>query len=419
MVKEYNMKQTEIGQIPQDWKVLNLEENFTLKARIGWQGLTTAEYQENGDFILVTGTDFQNGYIDWSNCVFVEKMRFDQDRNIQLRNNDVLVTKDGTIGKIAFIDSLPKPTTLNSGVFVLRPKSNNISNRFFYYLLMSVYFDDFLLKITAGSTITHLYQKDFVTFNFVCPPLPEQEAIAEVLNDCDVWIKNLAQIIEKKRLVKRGAMQELLKPKGDWEEITLIDIADKKKELFNDGDWIESEHIKTEGIRLIQTGNIGVGKFLNKENRKYINEKSFSDLKCKELFTGDLLICRLAEPAGRACIFPKTNDYKTVTSVDVTIFRPDEKKYNRSLIMYVLCTDEWFKNVIEQVGGTTHKRISRGNLGLIKIHLPKSLTEQNKIATILSDMDLEIDLLEGKLLKAQKIRQGIMQDLLTGRVRLI
>lgn len=221
------MKQTEIGLLPEDWDVINLEKNFTLKARIGWQGLTTAEYLDNGNYGLVTGTDFKGGYIDWDNCVFVEKMRFDQDRNIQLKNGDVLVTKDGTIGKIAYVDFLPKPTTLNSGVFVIRPKSNNINNRFFYYVLMSFYFDDFLLKITAGSTITHLYQKDFVNFNFICPPLPEQEAIAEALSDADAWIESLEQLISKKRLIKLGAMQELLTPKEDWEVKKLGEVLIK------------------------------------------------------------------------------------------------------------------------------------------------------------------------------------------------
>ena len=78
-------KETEIGIIPEDWEVRNILDNFTLKARIGWQGLTTAEYLQTGDYSLVTGTDFKNGYIDWNNCVYVERNRFIQDKNIQLK----------------------------------------------------------------------------------------------------------------------------------------------------------------------------------------------------------------------------------------------------------------------------------------------------------------------------------------------
>ena len=111
-------KQAEVGVIPMYWDVKNLLDNFTLKARIGWQGLTTEEYLSTGDYGLVTGTDFRDGYIDWDNCVYVEKIRYVQDKNIQLKVNDVLVTKDGTIGKVAFVNKLPNPTTLNSGIFV-------------------------------------------------------------------------------------------------------------------------------------------------------------------------------------------------------------------------------------------------------------------------------------------------------------
>lgn len=214
-------------------------------------------------------------------------------------------------------------------------------------------------------------------------------------------------------------MQKLLTPKEDWEVKTIFEIADCKRDLFNDGDWIESEHIKNEGIRLVQTGNVGVGKFLNKLNKKYISEKSFTELKCKELIEGDLLICRLAEPAGRVCLFPKTEDYKSVTSVDITIFRPDESKYDRRFFVYSLSTESWFKDVIEQVGGTTHKRISRGNLGTLRVRIPKSLSEQERISTILSDMDAEIETLEQKLAKAKQVKQGLMQKLLTGRIRLV
>ncbi|MBP1167639.1 type I restriction enzyme S subunit [Chryseobacterium sp. PvR013] len=195
----------------EDWEVKNLGENFVLKARIGWQGLTTSEYKTTGDYYLITGTDFKNGFIDWDNCVFVEKIRFDQDRNIQIKIDDVLITKDGTIGKVAYVDKMSKPTTLNSGVFVARPKYTNLSSRFFYYILMSFHFDEFLNRITAGSTIIHLYQKDFVGFNFPCPKsLFEQNRIATILSDMDAELDALEAQLGKARKVKQGMMQELL-----------------------------------------------------------------------------------------------------------------------------------------------------------------------------------------------------------------
>jgi type I restriction enzyme, S subunit len=182
----------------------------SLKGRIGWQGLTTAEYLPSGDYGLVTGTDFVDGKINWEKCHFVDKPRYDQDTNIQLQIEDVLVTKDGTIGKVAYVDHLPFPTTLNSGVFVLRPKNEGYLPLYLYYVLNSKIFGDFLSQLQAGSTINHLYQKDFVNFNFCAPPFEEQRAIANILSDMDAEINALEQQREKTQCLKQGMMQELL-----------------------------------------------------------------------------------------------------------------------------------------------------------------------------------------------------------------
>lgn len=194
-----------------EWEVKRLGDDATLKARIGWQGLTTSEYLDSGDFILVTGTEFRDGQIAWQDCYFVDEGRYRQDSYIQLRKNDVLITKDGTIGKVALVRDLPKPATLNSGVFVVRPRSGSFDPVFFYYVMTSRVFDEFLSRLTAGSTIVHLYQKDFVGFAFNAPPtLAEQTAIAEVLSDMDADLAALEAQAAKARAVKQGMMQELL-----------------------------------------------------------------------------------------------------------------------------------------------------------------------------------------------------------------
>lgn len=194
-----------------EWVLINLAKNSVLKARIGWQGLTTAEYRDEGYAYLITGTDFLKGHIDWSGCHWVDKFRFDQDTNIQVRNGDVLITKDGTIGKVALVSGLTKNATLNSGVFVIRPINDKYSHLFAYYILSSEIFTDFLSELSAGSTINHLYQKDFITFEFLAPPtLDEQTAIAEILSDMDAEIAALEKKLNKARLIKQGMMQELL-----------------------------------------------------------------------------------------------------------------------------------------------------------------------------------------------------------------
>jgi len=193
------------------WINFNLAENSTIKARIGWQGLTTDEYLNEGYAYLITGTDFTNGKIAWNYCHFVNKDRYNQDLNIQVSNDDILITKDGTIGKVAIVKALSRKATLNSGVFVIRPKGNTYDRVFIYYILLSEVFTDFLAKLAAGSTIIHLYQKDFVNFNFLIPPtIAEQTAIASILSDMDAEIDALTAKLTKLKHIKQGMMSELL-----------------------------------------------------------------------------------------------------------------------------------------------------------------------------------------------------------------
>jgi type I restriction enzyme, S subunit len=203
--------QTRLPGFSGEWLEKSLSKTATLKARIGWQGLTTAEYLDAGDYLLVTGTDFKNSNIDWQNCYYVTEERYDQDKYIQLQLNDVLVTKDGTIGKVALISELPNPATLNSGVFVIRPIKDAFHPSFFYFLLCSNIFTEFLNELCAGSTISHLYQKDFITFKYRTPPtLSEQAAIAKVLSDIDAELSVLEARRDKTRNIKQAMMQELL-----------------------------------------------------------------------------------------------------------------------------------------------------------------------------------------------------------------
>jgi len=389
-------KQTEVGVIPMDWDVKNLLDNFTLKARIGWQGLTTEEYLSTGDYGLVTGTDFRDGYIDWDNCVYVEKIRYVQDKNIQLKLNDVLVTKDGTIGKVAFVNKLPNPTTLNSGIFVVRPKNPNIDERFFYYILMSSYFDMFLSRITAGSTITHLYQKDFSTFNFILPPRSEQTAIANVLSDTDAYIISLEKLIEKKRQIKEGAMQELLKPKDGWELKKLGDIAlilDNLRKPLND-----SERLKMKGdIPYCGANNIV----------DYVNDYVIDD---------DIIL--MAEDGGnfdqyktRPIAYRMSGKCWVNNHAHIVKSRPE---IDQNFLFYSVV----HKNILDYINGGTRAKLNKGELVNIEINIPPNKKQQADISKILDDFDSEINKQIRKLEKAKSIKGGMMQQLLTGKIRL-
>lgn len=209
-----NSKEVKIGtrhyNIPTTWEVKNIESTFFLKGRIGWQGLTTKEYLNEGTYRLVTGTDFYRGKINWNTCVYVSEERYLQDPNIQLKEKDLLVTKDGTIGKIAYIDKLKKPATLNSGIFVLRSLNNECCPEYLYSILNSFYFELFISILKAGSTISHLYQKDFTKFSFPLPELEEQQKIASILSKVDSQIQDNQNYLTKLQELKRGLMQDLL-----------------------------------------------------------------------------------------------------------------------------------------------------------------------------------------------------------------
>ena len=187
----------------------------SIKARIGWQGLTRKEYLEEGNYRLVTGIDFLGNTIDFDNCYYVSKERYQQDENIQLKVNDVLVTKDGTIGKVAFIDKLEMPATLNSGVFVIRDKSNRLNPIYLEYALLSDDFSKFIKKIKTGSTVAHLNQEVFLKFKIPVPEKSEQDKFEPIVKLIDKQKFELKRIIENYKSLKKGLMQQLLTGKVD------------------------------------------------------------------------------------------------------------------------------------------------------------------------------------------------------------
>ena len=176
--------------------------------------------------------------------------------------------------------------------------------------------------------------------------------------------------------------------------------------VFTDGDWIESKDQSEEGIRLVQTGNIGEGIYLEKEERaKYISEDTFERLKCTEIFPGDILVSRLPEPVGRACIVPDKSE-RMITAVDCTICRPDETIISKEYLCYFMRSNAYYTRLLGNVTGTTRKRISRKNLGNIELNIPtkdvqRAVVEQlDRLIKIIDSRIKEISLLDD-LIKAR------------------
>jgi type I restriction enzyme S subunit len=408
---------------PSDWIELNLGESSVLKARIGWQGLTTAEYLNSGDYYLITGTDFLNGFIDWDNCVFVAKERYEQDKNIQVKSGDVLVTKDGTIGKVAFVDDVPLPTTLNSGVFVIRPRKGYYHSGYFYHLLMSDHFKDFLGKLTAGSTISHLYQKDFVHYNFPAPPtLNEQKAIAYALSDVDALISSLDKLIAKKKAIKQGAMQQLLTPphkggkrlpgfSGDWERIKVEKVIDV---LRGGSPRPIQEYITSspEGVNWIKIGDTSPkSKYIVSSVEKIIPEgQQYS----RNVKVGDFLLSN-SMSFGRPYILKIDG----CVHDGWLVLQNYAEFFDREFLYYTLMSKDVFNQYLTKASGSGVLNLNKELVKVVELNRPKDLKEQVAIAKILSDMDTEIDVLESKKVKYQDVKQGMMQELLTGKTRLV
>jgi type I restriction enzyme S subunit len=170
-----------LDKLPDEWAVKRIKHNTYLKGRVGWKGLTSDEFLQDSDAYLVTGTDFNGKYIEWSECYQVERARYDDDPFIQLQEGDLLITKDGTIGKLALVKQLDKPACLNSGIFLIRPKSD-YKTPFMYWVLQSESFKTFVDLSSTGSTILHLYQNVFDEFAFPVPSPSEQTVIAGFLD---------------------------------------------------------------------------------------------------------------------------------------------------------------------------------------------------------------------------------------------
>lgn len=172
-----------IDKIPSNWNIVRLKNDCSLKGRIGWNGLRSEEFEKESYAYLVTGQDFVSSDIDWSKCYQINKKRYDEDPCIQLENGDLLITKDGTIGKIAKVSNMDKPACLNSGIFVLKQKTRKeFVQGYLYWSLYSDLLKGFNSYTSTGTTILHLYQNVFENMPLVVPPKKEQQEISDYLD---------------------------------------------------------------------------------------------------------------------------------------------------------------------------------------------------------------------------------------------
>jgi len=191
------------------WEEQELKNITTIHARIGWQNLRTSEFLDNGEYLLITGTDFNNGHINYNTCHYVLKDRYDQDKNIQVKNGNILLTKDGTLGKVAIVDNLNRPATLNAGVFNIEIINNLADNLYLFQYLSAPFLMNYVKDRATGGTIKHLNQNIIVDFPVNIPSLSEQTKIGNLFQHLDKIIQHQNKIQSLFKQIKNFYLQKM------------------------------------------------------------------------------------------------------------------------------------------------------------------------------------------------------------------
>ena len=247
----------------------------------------------------------------------------------------------------------------------------------------------------------------FDTKHYIPMDLAEQRKIADFMIALEHRIEAQQSLVDNLKKYKRGLLRKVFAKLSDsCEKRNLKEVS----VLFADGDWIESKDQASDGIRLIQTGNVGFGVYIDKtQNAKYISETTFHRLNCLEIYDGDILISRLPEPAGRACLLPKSTE-RRITAVDCTVIRTDSSVIDRNYLLQFLCSEQYLKTVNSFLAGGTRQRISRKNLEGIEVPYP-SIDEQRYWGSFLCKVDARISNEEQRRSSLSRLRCFMLQQL--------
>lgn len=324
--------------------------------------------------------------------------------NYRVEKNDILIAMSGaTVGKCC-INTLTDKLLLNQRVASISVKTD-VDYKFIYYNIASEKFAKYISEQSVGCAQPNISVKCLAEYEIKAIPKEEQQNIVDVFTQVDDLISNYNQQLEK--------LDELVKCRFvDMFEDYIYNGINTTLEslciLFTDGDWIESKDQSDKGIRLIQTGNVGNGVFKNKDEKmRFISEDTFISLGCKEILPGDVLVSRLPEPVARACIIPAGLG-KMITAVDCSIIRFDERIIPEYFVAYTQ-TKTYQKQIETYVTGSTRKRISRKNLGSVKVPIPP-MKLQNEFATFVEQIDKAKSQINQSLEKLETLKKSLMQQ---------
>ena len=292
----------------------------------------------------------------------------------------VLFTSRAGIGKTAI---LTRKGCTNQGFQSIVPHRGELDSYFIFSRTEEL--KRYGELVGAGSTFVEVSGKQMAVMELMMPPtMREQQTIGGFFQQLD----HLITLHQRQPFLQSppdiSLIVQLTPPfyTFSWEQRKLASLCEK----FTDGDWIESKDQSDFGVRLVQTGNVGVAEYLDKtNNKKWISEDTFDRLHCEEVLPGDILISRLPEPAGRACIVPLLGT-KMITAVDCTIVRTAPDMSNKFLVQY-LSSQAYFDDVNTCLAGGTRQRISRGNLANFNVPIPVKKSEQDAIGMFFGYLD--------------------------------
>jgi type I restriction enzyme, S subunit len=401
-----------IKTIPATWNVSRIKNTTYLKGRVGWKGLTSDEFLDHGYSYLVTGTDFKNKYIDWTSCYSVDKERFEDDPFIQLQNDDLLITKDGTIGKLAIVKELNGYACLNSGIFLVRPLNTYLAE-YMYWVLSSNSFRVFCDLLSQGSTIQHLYQNVFEKFLFPSPPKNEQKKIINFLDretaKIDALIQEQEKLIEllkeKRQAVISDAVCRGLDPNVPMKDsgVEWLGMVPKHWALTSLTrligpvvDYRGRTPIKTDdGIFLVTAKNIRNGKINYEISKEYADPESVSSLLARgKPEIGDVLFTMEA-PLGQVALVDRTD---IGLAQRIVKFRGLPNLMLGNYLIYWIMGDYCQARLQTLATGSTALGIKASKLGQIECLCPP-LSEQKKIV---SNIEKQISAIDKLLTESEK-----------------
>ncbi|MFK7032552.1 restriction endonuclease subunit S [Flavobacterium oreochromis] len=416
MVAEKKLIQTEIGLIPEDWKVL-IFNDFSDKLK-KWSitggpfgsNLKTNDYTSDGIQIIQLQNIGDGKFINDSK-VYTSTQKANELLSCNIYPGEIILSKMGDpVARACIIPNHEERFLMASDGIRLVVDSKQYDNKFVFHYINSPFFRNRAIEISTGSTRQRIGLPELKCLKVIKPPLPEQQAIAEALSDADAWIESLEKLIAKKRLIKQGAMQELLSPKEDWEVKKLGEVACYRRGSFPQPYGLDKWYDDNNGMPFIQVFDVDKNRKLKIDTKRKI---SILAQAMSVFVPKGTIVLTIQGSIGRIAL----TQYDAYCDRTLLIF----EKINDCLekFFFLLSVEQIFEIEKERAPGGTIKTITKEALSDFDIAFPKSLEEQSRIATILSDMDTELEALEKQLEKARQIKQGMMQELLTGRVRLV